>query len=171
MMKQQIVISGLGGQGVLFTTRLLAEAGVAMGADVLTSETHGMAMRGGTVMSHVKIGGFWSPLIRRGMADTGLFLAAATVSSHMNFLKEEGYAVINSPNGGDLSVDATAIARDMGSFLVTNLVLLGFAVQKGTLFCPGDVMRDVITALSPPRYRSVNTAAFDRGLTITGGPL
>jgi len=171
MMKQQIVISGLGGQGVLFTTRLLAEAGLAMGADVLTSETHGMAMRGGTVVSHVKIGGFWSPLIRTGTADTGLFLAAATVTTHAHFLKEEGYAIVNSPDGGDLCVDATAVARDMGSFLVTNLVLLGFAVHRKALFCTGDVMRSVIAALSPPRYCAVNTAAFDRGLTITGGTL
>jgi len=57
-MKQQIIISGLGGQGVLFVTRILAQAGMEMGLDVLTSETHGMAMRGGTVLAHVKVGGF-----------------------------------------------------------------------------------------------------------------
>ncbi|MCX5883025.1 MAG: 2-oxoacid:acceptor oxidoreductase family protein, partial [Deltaproteobacteria bacterium] len=50
--KQQIIISGVGGQGVLFVTRLLAEAAMMKGYPVLTSETHGMAQRGGTVVSH-----------------------------------------------------------------------------------------------------------------------
>ena len=65
-MKQQIVVSGIGGQGVLFVTRILAEAAIERGMEVLTSETHGMAMRGGTVISHVKAGPFTSPLIRTG---------------------------------------------------------------------------------------------------------
>ena len=64
--KQQIVISGVGGQGVLFVTRLLAEAAIARGLPVLTSETHGMAQRGGSVVSHLKVGDFSSPLIRSG---------------------------------------------------------------------------------------------------------
>jgi indolepyruvate ferredoxin oxidoreductase beta subunit len=50
---QQIIISGVGGQGVLFVTRLLAEAAIKKGLAVFTSETHGMAQRGGTVLSHL----------------------------------------------------------------------------------------------------------------------
>ena len=52
--RQQIVISGVGGQGVLFVTRLLAEAAILKGFSVFTSETHGMAQRGGTVSADLK---------------------------------------------------------------------------------------------------------------------
>jgi len=62
--RQQILISGVGGQGVLFVTGLLAEAAINKGLPVFTSETHGMAQRGGTVMSHFKVGDFSSPLIQ-----------------------------------------------------------------------------------------------------------
>ena len=62
--RQQVIISGVGGQGVLFVTRLLAEAAINKGLPVFTSETHGMAQRGGTVLSHFKVGDFSSPLIR-----------------------------------------------------------------------------------------------------------
>ena len=58
---QQLIISGVGGQGVLFITRLLAEAAIAGGLPVLSSETHGMAQRGGIVVSHLKVGGFAGP--------------------------------------------------------------------------------------------------------------
>ena len=69
MNHQQKVISGVGGQGVLFDTRLMAEAAIRKGLPVLTSETHGMAQRGGTVISHLKVGAYTSPLIRTGQAD------------------------------------------------------------------------------------------------------
>ena len=71
-MKQQIIVSGTGGQGILFLTRFFAEAAMMMKLQVLTSEIHGMAMRGGTVVSHVKVGPFKSPLVRAGQADAGL---------------------------------------------------------------------------------------------------
>jgi indolepyruvate ferredoxin oxidoreductase beta subunit len=58
MVRQQILISGVGGQGVLFITILLAEAAINKGLPVFTSETHGMAQRGGTVVSHLKVGNF-----------------------------------------------------------------------------------------------------------------
>ena len=68
--KQQILISGVGGQGVLFVTGLLAEAAINKGLPVFTSETHGMAQRGGSVTSHVRCGRkVFSPLIPEGQAD------------------------------------------------------------------------------------------------------
>jgi indolepyruvate ferredoxin oxidoreductase beta subunit len=54
VVKQQILISGVGGQGVLFVTGLLAAAAIEKGLSVFTSETHGMAQRGGTVVAHLK---------------------------------------------------------------------------------------------------------------------
>jgi indolepyruvate ferredoxin oxidoreductase beta subunit len=85
--RQQIIISGIGGQGVLFLTRLLAEAAINKGIPVFTSETHGMAQRGGTVISYFKAGNFTSPLIRPGRADGILSLKAENMAQHGAFLK------------------------------------------------------------------------------------
>lgn len=164
-MKQQIIISGRGGQGVLFVTRLLAEAGLEAGADVLTSETHGMAMRGGTVVSHVKVGDFKSPLIRKGRADVGLFLTDANIPIHGDFVAPDGRRIVNTGRAGTYEgIDATAMAKELGSLLATNLVLLGFAVRNGALFCDEGVMRRVIEQTSRPRQVEINLKGFERGL-------
>jgi indolepyruvate ferredoxin oxidoreductase beta subunit len=113
---QQIVISGAGGQGVLFITRLLAEASILRQLPVFTSETHGMAQRGGTVISHLKIGGFTSPLIRPGQADGLLLLRPENLAVHGAYLKPGGWLVSNrKPAMSDVPltawVDADALAR------------------------------------------------------------
>ncbi len=164
-MKEQIVISGIGGQGVLFLTRILAEAAIEMETDVLTSETHGMAMRGGSVISHVKVGPFTSPLIRMGQADCGLFLHAGGLEVHQGFLRPEGRLFVNAENGGDgNAIDAARIAREHGSPLVANLVLLGFAVRKRGLFCDAGIVEAVIRRISPAKQLEMNLAGFRLGL-------
>ena len=77
-MKQQIIVSGLGGQGALTLTRLLAEAAAALGLPVITSETHGMAQRGGTVISMIKVGPFRGPLIPAGRRTAGCSCTSRT---------------------------------------------------------------------------------------------
>jgi len=169
-MKQQLIVSGVGGQGILFITKLLAQAGMEEGLNVLTSETHGMAMRGGTVISHVKIGDFLSPLVREGQADTGLFLHEANLAFHGGFVKPGGYRVVNSGGTGEfLSVDASSHARDLGAQVITNLILLGYAVIMGAIFCGEEVMREAIKKVSDPRYLDVNVRGFEKGLTLGGG--
>ncbi len=164
-MEQQIIISGTGGQGVLFLTRLLAEAAMQQGFDVLTAETHGMAMRGGTVISHVKVGSFKSPTIGRGKADYGLFLTASNLDVHGDFIKASGKLFINSDKAGDyLHIDATTLAVQCGSQLVSNLVLLGYAVRHGSLFCGSTVMEEIIKTISLPRHLDANLQGFTRGL-------
>jgi indolepyruvate ferredoxin oxidoreductase, beta subunit len=160
-MKQQIVVSGIGGQGVLFLTRVLAEAAVEKGMEVLTSETHGMAMRGGTVISHIKIGAFTSPLIRTGQADVGLFLHAGNLEVHRGFLKPEGLIYINREKNGDgEAIDATRMAREYGSLVIANLVLLGFAVRQGGLFCDAAIVEAVLRRISPAGQLETNLAGF-----------
>ena len=164
-MNQQIVISGIGGQGVLFLTRVIAEAAMEKGMPVLTSETHGMAMRGGTVISHVKIGPFHSPLIRAAQADIGFFLNEANLDVHRGFLKPEGLLFINTPKSGDYQhVDATRIAKENGFLVITNLVLLGFAVSKGGLFCDAGLAENVIRRLSPDKQVESNLRGFALGV-------
>ena len=163
-MKQQIVVSGIGGQGVLFVTRILAEAAIEKGLEVLTSETHGMAMRGGTVISHVKVGPFTSPLIRTGQADIGLFLHAGNLEVHRGFLKPGGVIYMNAAGGGEIAaIDATRIAREHGALVIANLVLLGFAVHAGGLFCDAATIEAVLKRISSPKQLDLNLAGFRLG--------
>ena len=149
--RQQIVISGVGGQGVLFVTRLLAEAAIDRGWPVFTSETHGMAQRGGTVLSHLKVGEFSSPLIRPGRADGLLVLKEENLSQHRVFLKSTGWTVVNTASPGpgagiDNPVDADRLALEMGNSKAVNLIMLGRTVSRvNGFFC---TLTDIETVLS-----------------------
>jgi len=135
--RQQLIISGVGGQGVLFVTRLLAEAAIKKGLPVFTSETHGMAQRGGTVLSHFKVGDFSSPLIRPKQADGLLALKAENLKTHKNFLKPDGWAIVNGGNSGQSvteipvhHINADSLAQKIGTPKSVNLIILGFALGK-----------------------------------------
>jgi indolepyruvate ferredoxin oxidoreductase beta subunit len=174
--KQQILISGVGGQGVLFVTRLLAEAAIGKGLPVYTSETHGMAQRGGTVVSHFKTGDFASPLIRPGRADGLIVLKAENLAQHGAFLKAGGWAVVNAENGAALPgpvrpfrIDADALAQKSGQVKSLNLILLGFALAvaetalppDGRLFCGWAEIDSVVAERfgeKPKQYHAFKTA-------------
>lgn len=165
-MKQQIIISGIGGQGALFVTRVIAQAAVDMGIPVLTSETHGMAQRGGTVISTIKIGEFASPLIRTGQADVGLLLWEDNLAVHLPLMKDGGALFVNSEKeGAGQRIGASAIARQLGNAVLSNLVLLGLAVQEKALFCSEEACIEAIRKLAPARFVDQNIAAFSKGLT------
>ena len=147
---QQIIISGVGGQGVLFVTRLLAEAAINKRLAVFTSETHGMAQRGGTVLSHLKVGNFSSPLVRPAQADGLLALRAENLAQHGAFLKEGGWVVANGDDDVKKdhsmrldAIDADTLAQEIGNPKAVNLIVLGYtlamaAKKEGTantLFC------------------------------------
>ena len=164
-MKQQIFVSGIGGQGVLFLTRVIAQAAVAGGLPVLTAETHGMAQRGGTVLSTIKVGDFASPLIRSGQADVGLLLWDANLVVHEGLLKPGGGLLINTAGAcKGLCIDAVGLARELGNPVLANLVLLGLAVRHGVLFCNVEACRDAIRLLAPEKFLDQNLAAFALGL-------
>jgi indolepyruvate ferredoxin oxidoreductase beta subunit len=168
-MKQQIIVSGLGGQGALTLTRLLAEAAAALDLEVLTSETHGMAQRGGTVISMIKVGPFRGPLIPPGRADVGLFLALKNLAVHRLYLKHDAAVFVNSPVPGDFqNIDAQGLARQMGAAVAANLILLGFAAAREGLFCGVELMEDLIREKLPPRFRETNLQAFRLGVAAAG---
>lgn len=155
----QILISGVGGQGVLFVTRLLAEAAIGKGLPVFTSETHGMAQRGGTVVSHLKVGHFASPLIMPGDADGLIGLKHESIDLHGGYLKSGAWAAVNSSQKIDQPVsfnlhccDADQLARVVKNPRASNLVMLGFLMARASeksdrspgLFCS---LEDVTGAL------------------------
>ncbi len=156
----QILISGVGGQGVLFVTRLFAEAAIAKGLPVFTSETHGMAQRGGTVISHLKVGDFTSPLIMPGDADGLIALKAESVAQHGDYLRDGGWACVNGPPGLKPSgrirqrrCDADRLARKIDNSRAVNLIMMGFVLSQAhahepsrpRLFCTVDDIIEVIT--------------------------
>jgi len=162
-MRQQIVLSGFGGQGILFLSRLLAEAAIAGGFPVLTSETHGMAQRGGVVVSHLKVGGFDSPLVRTGRADLLLVLKEENVALHREFLADGGALIVNAPVPTDAgpgvrvhAVDADALALSAGTPHAVNLILLGFALARigggaaGGFFCAAGEIREALSRRQGP---------------------
>ena len=158
LMRRQVVLSGVGGQGILFLSRLLAEAAIAGGFPVLTSETHGMAQRGGVVVSHLKVGGFDSPLVRTGRADLLLVLKEENIPLHREFLADGGALVVNAAVQSDAgprvrvhTVDADALALAAGAPHAVNLVLLGFALARvgggtaGGFFCTAEEIRQALS--------------------------
>lgn len=165
-MNYQIVISGLGGQGVLFVTKVLAEACMDDNKRVLTSETHGMAQRGGTVISHLKVGTFASPLIRPGNADLLLALKQENYPQHRGFLKPDGKALVNC-RGKDLtaekpefvspgfvSMDGQKLAEADDNLRSFNLYMLGGAIKLVPV-CSLEKVKARIEKCSRPRAREL----------------
>jgi indolepyruvate ferredoxin oxidoreductase beta subunit len=157
--QQQVIISGVGGQGVLFVTRLLAEAAINKGQPVFTSETHGMAQRGGTVLSHLKVGEFSSPLIRPLQADILVLLKAENLKQHGSFLKPAGWAVSNRTDDLDSdfpipvkTIGADTLAQEIENPKAVNLIVLGFALATAEkaaaddkpLFCSAEDIKSVL---------------------------
>ncbi len=178
--RQQIVVSGVGGQGVLFIGRLLADAAIARGLSVLASETHGMAQRGGTVIAHLKVGSFSSPLVRPGQADVLILLKEENAASHGRYLRSGGWAAVNAPSvpvaladAASRIVDADALARRSGLAKAVNLIVLGCALAgpaagEGAgpgLFCTADEIRTVLRSRMARQgpLLAASLAALDTG--------
>jgi indolepyruvate ferredoxin oxidoreductase, beta subunit len=174
MNEQQLIICGVGGQGILFITRLLAETAIAKGLSVLTSETHGMAQRGGIVVSHLKVGRFASPLVKPGQADVLLSLKPETVALHLHFLKSSGFVATNArelpaeaacyPHA---LIDADTLALSLGDPQAVNLMVLGRALaEPGRLFCSREEVVEVIRQRMAGKELQLARAlaAFEAGL-------
>jgi indolepyruvate ferredoxin oxidoreductase beta subunit len=173
------VLSGLGGQGILFMTRVLAQSALRKGFKVLGAETHGMAQRGGSVVSHLRLGEAESSLVRAGTAQFLLALEENEAYRNIPFLATGARMYANAPPNpfprrevrgylekrGILcrATDAGAIAREMGAPMSSNLALLGFfsAFKEGPL--SPDELRETVEIISPDRFKEVNLKVFDAG--------
>ena len=179
-MKGQFLLAGMGGQGVLFATRVLAYSAVAEGNKVLGSETHGMAQRGGSVVSHLKVGDYESPMVRAGGADfllsfestetyryLHMLRAGATAyvnSARRNFLDAEVAAALEASDIAVHTLDAFRIAKRLRAPLSANLVVVGFARASGPPGIGFEQFRETVRHMSPPRFAKKNVAAFDAGV-------
>jgi len=176
----KLVLAGVGGQGVLFATRLLSETAQALGLEFISSEIHGMSQRGGSVVSHLKIGPYESPLVRRGSADALLAFTLDEGYRNLGFLRPDGDCVINCPDLESLDGEIRAYLADRGVRLhtldadecaresprVANVALVGFATGRGALPLPATSLRATLEAISPARFRALNLEAFQRGMEV-----
>jgi indolepyruvate ferredoxin oxidoreductase beta subunit len=184
-MNIQMIISGVGGQGVLLVTRIFAEFALKEGYPIIGSEDHGMSQRGGSVMTHLKIGHFDSPLVKKGSADILLSLEKSEAYKTLHFLKPSinggkgGLCFINAPDPDYLNppikaylkekgievyvFGADQLAREMGSVQSTNIALIGFASAHPTFPFPHEKLRGVIERITLQRFREVSLKIFDKG--------
>lgn len=171
-MRVEMILCGRGGQGIVFLTRQMGEIAVSKGLNVISSEAHGMAVRGGSINSHLRLGDFSSPLVRAGHADFILSMDPSETQNNKYFLKPDGLIVENSPapsEDGVRRIDASAAARALGRVQLENVVLLGFASTMDGFPVSAD---DVIAQLSKhPReeVRSLNLRALDAGVRASLG--
>lgn len=161
-MELQIVIAGLGGEGIILMTKILAEGVFQHGYPVITTETHGMAMRGGSVISQLKIGDFLSPMIRYGHADLLIATSEREVERNLLYLKKGGRVFIDSPKVGPDSIDAKGIAYQLENPQGANLILLGYVVAKLDGFKPR-IFEETIVALSNNPFSELKLEGFRRG--------
>ena len=184
------LLAGVGGQGTILASDVLAEVALAAGYDVKKSEVHGMAQRGGSVNTHIR----WdadqvhSPLIGLGEADLLLVFEEAEALRYAEFLKPGGAAIVNChaikpitvTSGGaeyptedqvravyaNLTerfhlVPGTAIAEELGNVRAANVVLLG--ALSSLLEVQSETWLAVIERRVPPKYAELNRQAFLRG--------
>lgn len=148
-MKTDIILAGVGGQGILSIASILGEAALMDNLYLKQAETHGMSQRGGAVVSHFRISDkiIYSDLIPQGTADLILAVEPMEVLRYLPFLKADGYIVTNTtpfqnianyPNPCEIiaevqkqpryvAIDADSIAGDIGNKKVLNMVMLGAA--------------------------------------------
>lgn len=184
-MNCQTIIAGVGGQGVLFAAKVLTEIARGRKLPVLGSQTFGMAQRGGSVMTHLKMGSFESPMVCEGDADLLLALDCTEAHRTLPYLhpQREGkraLCVVNSPDSGAfpdprvaglladmgvivLACNADAVAMEMNQPLVANLVLLGFGTTHAEFPFSHEEMREATRTLSNPAHLDTNLAALERG--------
>jgi len=150
-----VVLAGLGGQGVIKASDILADAALRAGLDVKKSEIHGMSQRGGSVTSDVRFGTkVRSPMVPRGEADFLVVLAASEVEVARPLLRPGG--VILSP---DLIPDA-----ELPNKRSLNVALLG--ALSYYLELPPQAMLDAVRAALPEKLHEVNERAFQTGRKI-----
>ncbi|MBI5443594.1 MAG: indolepyruvate oxidoreductase subunit beta [Deltaproteobacteria bacterium] len=182
-----VLIVGVGGQGVILASNALSEVAVRSGFDVKKNESHGQSQRGGTVPSHVRFGRrVYSPLIPRGEADVLLAFEELEGLRFAHFLKPGGTFLLNrqriyppSVTSGlhrypenvpeileregirPIGIDALAIAAGLGNPVVASAVLLG--VLSAHLSLEQADWEAVLGELVGERHRAINLAAFAAG--------
>jgi indolepyruvate ferredoxin oxidoreductase beta subunit len=189
MKKMDILVTGVGGQGVVLASDIIGETALAAGFDVKKTDTLGMAQRGGSVVSHVRLAEkVWSPLIKEGEVDLLLAFEKLEAARWSHYLKPGAIAIINSYEQPPLSVslgqakypkdneitaalkrrtdriyfiDGNKLAKELGNLRTLNILMLGcFSVFASFGI---DVWQESISRRLPEKLREINLQAFAEG--------
>ena len=188
-MNKSILLAGVGGQGTVLASKLIAQAAIDLGFPARTAETIGMAQRGGCVVSHVRIGDSHSPLIPKGKADMIIGFEPAEAVRCLPYLKEDGVVITtkkaikpvtaslagSSYNGTEMIdylirnqkslvvVDGDNICQACGSAKVLNIALLGAACATGKLGISAESFVSAIEQRLPQKFVAMNLKALKLG--------
>lgn len=190
MKRYNLIITGVGGQGVILAGNIIGEAALVSGYDVKKTDTLGMAQRGGSVISHMRIADkVFSPLIKQGEADILLAFEKLEAARWSCYLKSGGIAIINNhalpplsvnlgndryPGDEEITgivrqqtenlyiVEGTKKAGELGNVKALNIFMLGCL----SYFIPfgDDVWQDCIKQSLPPKVIDLNMRAFKAGM-------
>jgi len=191
MSEVNIIICGVGGQGVVLMSELLGESAVRDGLKVQGSEVLGMAQRGGSVFSNIRLGaGVLAPLTAEGRGDVMVSLEPSEALRYLNFLSGASDVVLNSaqvipytvhrgesvyPEMGKVLellaeatdrvkvIDATALAREAGNPQCTNVVMLGALFSTGRMPIRAETVKQVIGEKFKSKVAEINLKAFELG--------
>ena len=186
-----ILIVGIGGQGTILASNILGESCLIEGRSVRGAETHGMAQRGGSVESHIRIDGKFGPQIAPGQADLLISFDLLEALRYSHYLKKDGKIVVNrhlvlptsvytqkltppaeeeivaALKGHELCLlDADTIATEAGSPLSQNVVMLGAAAKWMPL--KPETLLEAVRRLVPKKTIEINTKAFTMGQEAGG---
>lgn len=193
MKKIDFLMAGVGGQGTILASNILADIGLNLGYEVKKAEVHGMAQRGGQVDSHVRWGEkVYSPLVEENQADYLIGFEMLEAARFPHFLKEGSVALVNDyrinpplvnlgkaayPSRAEIEklllnraekvlwINGTGIAKDLGNPAMVGVVLLG---ALSNLIGGGEeVWLEVISRMVPPKFVDLNTKAFSEGRGTT----
>ncbi|MDH4207741.1 MAG: indolepyruvate oxidoreductase subunit beta [Anaerolineae bacterium] len=163
-MKADILMTGVGGQGVILASDALAEIAMKAGCEVKKSDSLGMSQRGGSVVSHLRMGErVFSPMIKKGGADFLLGFERLEGVRWVDYLREGGVAIINNLAIPPLSVVGGALKypAELGNPQVLNVLLVGFL--SAFLDIDERSFIDDLSQRVPQRFLQVNLKAFARG--------
>ena len=189
MTTKNIMIVGVGGQGTLLTSRILGGLAIAGGYDVKLSEVHGMAQRGGSVVTYVRYGEkVAEPIVEEGQADVIIAFERLEALRYAHFLKKDGVLIANDWRIDPMpvvigaaqypehiledlakehkvyTVNATEEAKKLGNPRAVNMIVLGIAAQH--MDFTKEQWYDVIEHTVPPKTVELNKQAFDVGYTL-----
>ncbi|USS39971.1 indolepyruvate oxidoreductase subunit beta [Thermococcus aggregans] len=193
MKEYNIVITGVGGQGVLTAANILGWAALRAGYKVRLGEVHGMSQRFGSVISYVRFGeNVYGSMVPEGKGDVILAFEPVEALRYINYLKEGGMVVVNTkpivpvqvsmgkasyPKIEDIKriveedfkakwigFNAEKLALEAGHVVTTNTVLIGALTQVPEFPLDAEHVREVIKLSVPPKAVDINMKAFDLGI-------
>jgi len=188
--KINIVLAGVGGQGVITAANILGKSAVKAKVNVFVSEVHGMAQRGGAVDCTVRLGNVSGPLVPTGTADAIISLEPSEALRNIHLSNKKTIVITDitpiipfTVSTGEseypdvenifkeistysklFKIDATKIAKDAGAIITKNIVMLGALAAINVLPFKSDILLETILENVPEKFRDINKKAFEGGV-------